>query len=414
MQASLSSPLKRISVLDALRGFALLGIILMHMIQHFGFGSVPASTPILQFPALDELSRWLGYNVIMGRFINVFAFLFGISLFIQIDRAAHKGIDFRKRFIWKMLILMALGLLAHAFYSMEILSVYAFFGLILLAVYRVKSWILILLSAALLFGVPRIIQTNYHNSQLAEQPVSVAQTQLQNAERTQPPALPEHIANPSLINTAIHNYQDRFAGKLNYQFGFIGRGYVTLALFLIGLVVARTRVLQQLQAHKKNNWYLFVGFTVATISITLLQNILPEHNTRVFFRAEGIYLSSGLLIAQTLNDISLVLFTGALVTGFILVYQSKVGHYLETLAPYGRAALTNYLMQGVIGALLFAPWALGSYFGSWGIFALCMLGIAIYLIQGACSKLWLTHYLYGPLEWLWRSATYLKRQPFVR
>ena len=113
----------RITVIDALRGFALLGVILVHMQQHysiFNFGAFEPSEPL--FPILDTWVTWLTRNVLMGRFINIFAFLFGMSFFIQMDRAAKKGIDFRRRFIWRMVILFLIGIIGSAFYSGDILS----------------------------------------------------------------------------------------------------------------------------------------------------------------------------------------------------------------------------------------------------------------------------------------------------
>ena len=75
---SLSAPLKRITVLDALRGFALFGVIIMHMLQRFGNGFGGSVEEVLRFPAIDEIIQWIGNNIIMGRFINIFAFLFGL------------------------------------------------------------------------------------------------------------------------------------------------------------------------------------------------------------------------------------------------------------------------------------------------------------------------------------------------
>ncbi|MCX2740109.1 DUF418 domain-containing protein [Pontibacter anaerobius] len=74
--------------------------------------------------------------------------------------------------------------------------------------------------------------------------------------------------------------------------------------------------------------------------------------------------------------------------------------------------LTNYIMQGVIGSLLFSMWAFGPIFSGWHPTEVFVLGIIIYVAQIILSKFWLTYFLYGPLEWLWRSATYMKRQPF--
>ncbi|MDO3385630.1 DUF418 domain-containing protein [Gilvimarinus sp. SDUM040013] len=413
MSESLSSPLKRISALDALRGFALLGIIVMHMLQQFGYRLPPSTEAVLHFPQLDAAVQWIGSNIVMGRFINIFAFLFGMSLFIQIDKAAQKGIDFRGRFVWRMLLLMFFGLFCHSFYSVEIISVYALFGILLLALYRVKSWVLLVLCAALIVGAPRIAQVYHHNQQLPDQPTLIEQEGTTEPKVTR--EQPEHIANPSFINSAKHNYAERLEGKLNYQFGFIGRGYVTFALFILGLLVGRSRFLERAHQHPKQLLLMFAGFAAATAAISVLQALMPEQNTRVFFRAEGVYLSGWLVLAKTLSDISLITFSGALVSGFLALYYSeRFNQYLELLAPYGRTALTNYIMQGVIGCILFAPWALGYTFGRWGAFGLVTLGLLIYIVQGVFSYVWLKHYLYGPLEWLWRSGTYLSLQPFSR
>ena len=125
----------RITVIDALRGFALLGVVLVHMQQHysiFNFGAFTPAEPA--FPVLDERIGWLPRNVLMGRFINIFAFLFGMSFFIQMDRAAKKGVDFRRRFIWRMIILFLIGVVGSAFYSGDILAFYALFGLVLIII----------------------------------------------------------------------------------------------------------------------------------------------------------------------------------------------------------------------------------------------------------------------------------------
>ncbi len=409
---SLSAPLKRIKVLDALRGFALLGVILMHMIQHFGFFTLPSENGILEFPILDEIIQWIGSNIIMGRFINIFAFLFGLSFFIQMDRAAKKGIDFRLRFVWRMVLLLVLGLLTHSFFNLEIISVYGFFGLLMIVMYRVKNWLLLLLVAFLILGGPRVLKAIDHNSNLETEQVADNTGQEANNRRT-PRELQEHIVSPSFINSAVYNYKERLTGKLNYQFGFIGRGYVTFGLFLLGLVMGRIRFFETLETHKKRNLLLFFGFLSATILVTWVQTLFPPQNIGIFFRPDGQHIGSQILIVQALGDLAMVLFTTSLTMGFVSLYQKiQFRKYLEVLSPYGRTALTNYIMQGVIGAFLFAPWAFGSTFGNWGVAALFFLGIVIYAVQIICSKYWLKKYLYGPLEWLWRSGTYLKLQPF--
>jgi uncharacterized protein len=74
--------------------------------------------------------------------------------------------------------------------------------------------------------------------------------------------------------------------------------------------------------------------------------------------------------------------------------------------------LTNYVMQNVVGCFLFSTWAFGAIFGRWGTAELFASGFVLYITQAVISKYWMKYYLYGPFEWLWRSATYLKLQPF--
>lgn len=406
---TLSAPLKRITILDALRGFALLGVILIHMIQRFGIRSMDVQES-LHFPVLDDTVQWIGSNIIMGRFINIFAFLFGMSFFIQMDRAKKKGVDFRGRFVWRMFLLLFLGLLTHSFFNLEIISIYAIFGVLLIPLYQVKNKMLLVLVGFLLLGGPRIIQSTIHNSSLAQQEQTTAQESI-DTQRTR--EIPDHIANPSFYNTAVNNYKERLPGKLNYQFGYIGRGYVTLALFILGLIVGRSRFFESIYEQRKLHLKLFVGFLIGVLLALLTESLIPEQNMFLFFRPDGEHIPSLLILSRTLADVEMVLFTGMLVTGFILLYQQKqFTRYLDVLSPYGRTALTNYILQGVIGCLLFAPWAFGKVFGGWGVAVLFLLGICIYILQIILSKLWLKKYLYGPLEWLWRSGTYLKLQPF--
>jgi len=379
MTQNLSSPLNRITVLDALRGFALLGIIVIHMIQHFAFGYVPTSTETLHFPIFDSATQWIGSNVVMGRFINIFAFLFGLSLFIQLDKAEKKGVDFRFRFAWRMVLLFAFGLLCHSFYSVEIISAYGLFGFFLVLISRVKTKYLILLFLFFLLGGPRVIQATKHNLTLSEQPQITQSNEKISVLVEEPVVVAIHLADPSFLRTAKYNYQNRLDSKLTYQFGFMGRGYLTFSLFVLGLIVGRIRFFEAMYMDK------------------------------------GLYLPISLFVSQALKDIYLVLSSGVIITGFVLLYESKrIRVYLEKLSAYGRVALTNYISQGFIGAILFSPWAFGFTFNAWGLTALVLLGFAIFTIQCAISKLWLKYYLYGPLEWLLRTGTYLRAQSWRR
>lgn len=396
---SISAPQSRIHVVDALRGFALLGVILMHMSQHFGVwtGTQPEE-PL--FPALDEAIQWFSQKVIMGKFINIFAFLFGLSFFIQMDRAAKKGMDFRLRFVWRMIILFAIGLFGNSFFTADILPIYAFFGLIMVLLFPLRNKLLIAIAVLLLIGTPRIMQANYDRMTRTEQTENVAPRSPARGEEK-----------PSYVNSAKRNLTTGFQGKLNYQFGLNGRGYVTMALFIFGLVVGRLRFFEEVGTHRKRNVALFGAFVLATF----LVGILPKEEVSFRMLMSGVGITPAMLTSMALKDIHTVLFSGALTMAFIILYQTKsIGKYLNAIVPFGRMGLTNYTTQSILGGILFSLWGFGAIFSPWGPTKVFILGLAIYAAQVVISKYWMKHVLYGPLEWFWRSATYFKRQPFLR
>lgn len=404
-----STPINRITVIDALRGFALLGVILMHMSQHFGIFSFSAmKSRETLFSQFDDAIQWLSQNVIMGKFIIIFAFLFGLSFFIQMDRAAKKGVDFRKRFLWRMAILFIIGVISNCFYTGDILSIYAIFGVIMVFLFRFKNWMLMIIVALLLQGLPHVAITSYDRIVKTEQVEAMPR-------ESEPRSTSLQIEKPSFLKSAKNNLTIGLERKLNYQFGMYGRGYITLALFILGLIIGRLRFFEGVNIQKRKNVILLTGFILVAIAINSIIGLLPEPpSTRaILMGLDSTDITPSLFIVMALKDLYTVLFSAALVMGFIILYQLKsIGKCLDVMTPYGRMGLTNYVMQSVLGALIFSAWAFGSIFGSWGATEVFLLGLAIYTVQLIISKYWLKYYLYGPLEWFWRSATYLKLQPF--
>ena len=398
--------MKRIEVLDALRGFSLLGVIIIHMIQQFGIQNIQADIIYFNLPLLDSSSTWFAYNIVIGRFINIFAFLFGVSFYIQMKSAESKNINFNSFFIRRMLFLFLLGILIHSIYNVEILSVYAIFGLILLFVKNINKYILIIFTILVITGGPRVYQTINHNRGLS---IEIVEEDI-NPNRYNR-EIPQHLENPSLFNTVKHNYQSRLNGKINYQFGMFGRGYLTLGIFLIGYLVGRSRYLEELSKNKKLTVRLLLLSVISFIGITLLLYQFPDTNTRLLFVPGDNLINNNIIFVKAMQDTALVVSSFIIGLGFIMFYQySKIQSILNTLSPYGRTALTNYTLQGIFGLVLFAPWALGPFFSKFGNFSLIIIVLLIYFLQMIASYYFLKKYRYGPLEWVWRSVTYLKLQ----
>src|SRR5690606_13231619 len=318
----------------------------MHMLQYFSMPPHIGQAMEPLFPAFDKIVEWLRDHVISGRFINIFAFMFGLSFFIQMDRAASKGIDFRPRFLWRMLLLFLIGMVGNAFFSGDIISIYAVFGAIMVLFQKARNGQLLLLVGLLLIGTPRMVQIAYGK-------VTAEMAQLPAGEGGGGDMEHAELGEPSFWNTVNYNYTVRLAGKLDYQFGLIGRGYLTLALFFLGLVVGRIRFFEELEVHKGRNIQLFWGCVLVGLLLNAGIALLPAIDLRAILGSGGHAISAVDLVIMFLMDLKLVLFSGTMALGFILLYQDhRFTKFLDVLSPYGRMGLTNYELQGVVGCLL--------------------------------------------------------------
>ena len=401
---SLSTPLQRITVIDALRGFSLLGVLLVHMQQRF---SIRTGQREQLLPMLDDIVRQLISNVFSGKFILIFGFLFGLSFFIQMDRAQKKGIEFHKRFLWRMAILFSLGIFGTLFYANDIITIYAVFGVVLLCIYRLKNWALVTIICLLMLGMPRFLILGYESIVKTEQVENVQPSSGRSSENVRQ-SNQNNVEKPTFLSDAKIKLTRGMVTKLTREFGYSGRAYPTLALFILGFLVGRFRFFEEVHFRKKRNLIIFAGCIVAVIVLKYIIGLFPAQS--MFRRPSELTLSYFFL--SPLNDIYRMVYAGALAMGFIIIYHTKIGgKCLDIMMPLGRTGLTNYMMQSIIGCLIFSMWAFGSIFGTWGITETFALGLVIYTIQIIVSKYWLKYYLYGPFEWFWRSATYFKWQP---
>lgn len=408
-------PSQRMTVIDALRGFALLGVILMHMLDYFGYTTANMSGEA-PFSRWDTIVQWFSDKMIRGKFISIFSFLFGLSFYIQMERASKKGIDFRGRFLWRMLLLFVIGLVGTSFTYLDILTIYAVFGVVLVFLFPLRNWALMLIVCLLLIGIPNLFLIGFDNikfDNIINEQLAVADLPVISEQ----PADDNTFESATFLQAAKENLTVKTFDKLKFQFRYSGNGYLILALFIIGFIVGRLRFFEQVHIRRKRNIVLFVVFLLTTFIILLTVKLIePKESVNLLkIRVEGGEVPLIALVISALNNLSTITLSGALAMGFIALYQvDSVRKYLNLLTPYGRMGLTNYEMQNIIGAILFSAWGFGSVFGGKGAAALFVLGLIIYILQVIISEYWMKRFLYGPFEWLWRSGTYLKWQPFRR
>lgn len=389
----------RITVIDALRGFSLIGICLIHAMQHFG--AAGSFQPQSFFPwegSLDEIFRWLITYLVFGKFFIIFSFLFGLSFFIQMDRAAKRGIDFRPRFLWRLTLLLAIGFLHGLLVRVDILLIYALLGFILVLMYKWPTKLLAGITLFLFLGGATLTTIAYKTA------TAPAIEQAETKPAGFVPRIDTERQVPTLAETIRSNAWNGLVGKMNFQFSS-GRIYLTMGLFILGFIAGRIRLFQRLNELRRQ---LRTGAVVVAIllgALYLLRPYLPAYSWSE--------INTTLWMNTTVTNL-INLFTAYLWVVLVTeVYRSsRVQMAMRPLVSYGRMGLTNYIAQSVTGVFIFSGFGLD--WSNLGVFMSVIVCLSFTALQIAISHAWLSGMRYGPMEWLWRTGTYMRWQPIVR
>lgn len=392
----------RIEVIDALRGFALAGIFICHMTeQYVGAGTPEFHGTAVRIIILDQVVEGFIGIFMRGKFLALFSFLFGLSFFIQMHNGAKKGSSFAGRFLWRLLLLLLIGYLHSLFYRGDILTIYAMLGILLIPFYKVSNKWVLGISALLFLGIGRYIifyLNGVNHLFLDVNPIDMESAHVMEYYNT--------IKRGSLLDVFATNSWEGHLDKMNFQYGIFGRGYFTFAFFLIGLYMGRSGFFKRIHEEKRFTKKVLIGSSILfVISIAIIAVAFmamgPEIGMDNWFAMIGLSGYDILNLSMTLIYLAF----------FIILYRKvKIEKWLVKLAPYGRMALTNYIMQSIIGTLLLYGWGVGLLGELTNIYTF-LIAIALIVLQVWASKIWLRYYNYGPLEWLWRSLTFMKVFP---
>ncbi len=401
------SPAERIETLDVLRGFALLGILLVNMALFSWpcYDLFMANQPWTT--RADVAADWVVRVFAEGKFISLFSFLFGLGMAIQMERAAARGAGFVGRYARRLLALLAIGL-AHAFLIWEgdILVVYALFGFLLLAFRNRRPTTLLvwagisLLLPVLIYGLLAAIMA------LGSLVPAVAQRIQEELAATN--AWYEQASAENLRAFAHGSLAEVFAQRARnvlflYQYVWY-YAPMFFAMFLFGLYAGRRRLLHDPEANlgsirRTLGWGLALGLPANLIYAVTYAVADPAS-------ASPLWVVSAATLAVGGPALCL-----AYAAGLTLLLHRQAAHqWLHPLAAVGRMALTNYLLQSVVCTTIFYSYGLGWY-GSVGRAPGVVLALIIYAAQIPFSVWWLKRFRFGPIEWLWRTLTYAQRQP---
>ena len=372
----------RITNLDFIRGFALLGILVINIIA-FGLPLTATTNPSTF--GIENTFDWMVLIISSVFFefkmMGLFSMLFGVGIIIFLENAEKKTSKPKTLAIWRNFILLCFGLIHMSIWIGDVLAPYAICAFLLIIFPDVKKPILIFLAIVFLM-IAFIVITNYFSSL--------------------------YDTNGNLISEEEWILLASEGGELSYgkfwfpdseSFGnlvgmwwYIGAFFRAISLMLFGILLYKLNIIQgkkNIVFYKKISVYGFsVGLPLSIYSIYLL--VSTDYDPSVLFISN---------IFNTLSVIPMVLGY----TGVLTILNLKLRDSISTrLQACGKLAFTNYITQTLFGVFFIGAFRLDTFSRS----ELIIFVFLVWIIQIAWSKPILEKFNYGPLEWVWRKLTY--------
>lgn len=396
---------ERLLALDVLRGLAILGVVIANMNWFSGLVfRFPAYRPNIQTLSLDSFVYHAIAIVVSGKAIATLSFLFGLGFSIQLLRSEERGVSIVPLYCRRLLVLLVIGVLHLVFvWYGDILSLYAVLGFALLWAARRSDRTLLIGAGVLLVGLPlaigafdsvSAIRSQSSSAVVAEPPVAdVNRARLATfREGTYPDVIRENIAQGAFFYRGTR-------GLINLEY---------LGLFLLGLYVGRRRLLERAADHAATLrrvalWGIGVGLCggIADVAVAIFVG-----------RRAALSRPDLALLMSVISITTFVQAAGYVAAVTVLLQRPFWTRWLSVFAPAGRMALSNYLTQSVVFVSVFNGFGLG-LIGRVDPAAGLAMASSLYALQMAASRLWLSRFRIGPMEWVWRSATYGRLQPLL-
>lgn len=393
------TPKKRINSIDALRGLALIGIMLLHCMERFDLTLAPVvESPFWQ--AIDTAVYDSLYFLFSGKSYAMFSLLFGLSFFMQMESQAAKGVDFRGRFLWRLALLFLFGYINGLVYMGEFFMVYAVLGVFLIPLYKVPTRWLLVLCVLLFLQIPAVISfVSLLSDNVANEPTAAAAYMDRLFERAA-----DVFINGSLMDVLSFNTFDGQSAKCLWVFNNF-RYLQLLGLFIAGMLIGRQGIHKSEEKMVKYS-RLFLPYCLAFWAVFYaVAFLLPV------WGVDGFALRVGQTLFKTYGNLGQMM---VYFCGFTLLYYRYKGQkVLDRIAPVGRMSVTNYMAQSIVGVSLFYGFG-GNFAVEFNYLQSFLLGAAFCVIQIAYSNWWIKRFYYGPMEWLWRSLTWFQVVPLSR
>lgn len=381
----------RIEVVDALRGFAVMAILLVHSLEHSMFFVYPdAAAQPDWLNVLDTGVFSVVFTLLAGKSYAIFALLFGFTFYIQYSNQEKKGNDFGYRFLWRMLLLLAFATLNAAFFPAG--DVLLLFSIVSLFLFVVRKWSDKAILIAAIFFLLQPIEWFHYFASLVDSSytlpdLKVGEMYAEVGEYTKNGTFKEFIWGNITLGQKASLFWAIEAGRF----------LQTAGLFLLGYLLGR----KQLFVSNKENGQFWIKVLIISAILFAplyeLKNLLMKSDEVMITKSVGVVLDMWQKFA----------FTFVIISSFILLFQKdSFQRKTANLQLYGKMSLTNYIAQSIAGALIYFPF--GLYLAPYCGYTLSLLiGIAVLILQIQACKWWLKSHKQGPLEKIWHKWTWV-------
>lgn len=384
-----SSTSSRLDVVDALRGFAILSMFLLHNIEQYDLDNFLKQLPTWISGMDSKVVEYL-FFLVSGKAYAIFALLFGFTFYIQFNNQQKKGNDFRGRFAWRLFLLSIIGIFNTLFYSGDILVLYAILGLALIPVSTWSNKAVLIFAAVLLAQPLEWLKffSAYNNPAYVMAPHKFHYYYEQSLQ---------YLTGESFIKLVEGNlFNGRLASLFWYWEG--GRVFQTISLFFAGMMIGRTG--KFIQSDSNSRFWKKMLFL--SLVLTVLFHFWERYYHQLGLRDAPLHELD--LIVDIWSNIAFMLLQ---VSIFITAYQMNIfRQILSILSPVGRMSLSNYVMQSIVGSFIYYGYGLGVYRFAGPTYSLG-IGLLLCTLQIYFSRWWMKNHSQGPLENLWHRATWI-------
>ena len=404
MKTSKYSPIapgQRIISIDVLRGFAVLGILIMN-IQVFSmiFSAYDNPTAYGDFTGINKWIWMLSHIIADQKFMTIFSILFGAGIILMTNNLENKRLPSTGLHYRRMMWLLIFGLLhAYLLWFGDILVNYALVGM-LAFLFRKKSIKTLLIVGISLLIIPFLLSIFFNWSMPYWPEESVQHT------------LKQWQPDKEIIEQNLLIYRSNWIGQMENRISlaitiqtfvfFMYSLWRVWGLMLIGMALYKLKVLTASRSSKYYITYLIIGFLIGYFLV--ITGMIKNFNA-------GFTMEYSMFGGKLYNYWGSIFVSFGYIGLIMLFCKSNLfSGFKKLLAAVGRMAFTNYILQTLICTIIFYGHGFGFY-GKVDRGGLILIVFGVWVLLVMFSYFWLKYFRYGPLEWLWRSLSYRGFQP---